>query len=105
MNLSHFSAGDRAIKSLTSLWMRSLSMRSLFACFFPKSFQSISEIISFQILRSEGTFFLIHSRLVFSILFDLLALLDAFYLQGFHEGLETGTELAGCLGVVGPVDG
>lgn len=70
--------------------MRSLSMRILLSCFFLTSFQSISEIISFQILRSPGTFFFIHSILVFSILFDLLALLDAFYLQGFHEGLGNG---------------
>ena len=105
MTLSHFSAGERAMKSFHSPWMRSLSIFSLFSCFFLTSFQSISEIISFQILRSPGTFFFIHSILVLSILFDLLALLDAFYLQGFHEGLETGAELAGCLGVVRPVYG
>ena len=48
--------------------------------------QSISEIISFQILRSDGTFFFIHSRLVLSILFDLLALLDAFISRDSTEG-------------------
>lgn len=66
-NKSTRSETDMAATAFTSSVIRSFVASKSFLSFFPTSFQSTSEISSFQIFKSWGMFFFAHFKLFFSI--------------------------------------